>query len=115
MALRPATPNDAPLLRHWAIQPHVLASDPNDDWQWETELQRAPGLREQLIIEIGGRPLGFVQTSIRLGQSQISQNLARIGVLAVEIFAHFRAADVFIHPLLLQHGFFPFGRGHGLF
>ena len=33
--LRPATPGDLELLRHWDEQPHVLASDPNDDWGWE--------------------------------------------------------------------------------
>lgn len=38
--LRSATAADAPLLRHWDEQPHVLASDPNDDWQWEQELGR---------------------------------------------------------------------------
>lgn len=32
ITLRPATADDAPLLRHWDEQPHVLAADPNDDW-----------------------------------------------------------------------------------
>lgn len=61
IVLRPATPRDLPLLRHWDEQPHVVASDPNDDWQWETELARDPDWREQLIAELDGRPLGFVQ------------------------------------------------------
>lgn len=61
MALRPATPADLALLRHWDEQPHVIASDPNDDWAWETELLRSPDWREQLIAEIDGRPVGFVQ------------------------------------------------------
>lgn len=30
--LRPATPADVPLLRRWDEQPHVVSSDPNDDW-----------------------------------------------------------------------------------
>ena len=30
--LRPATSNDLNLLRHWDEQPHVTASDPNDDF-----------------------------------------------------------------------------------
>lgn len=59
--LRPATPNDLSLLRHWDSQPHVIASDPNDDWGWEVELQRTPEWREQLIAEIDGRPIGFIQ------------------------------------------------------
>jgi len=46
--LRCATAADLALLRHWDEQPHVTASDPNDDWGWEVELDR-------------GRPIGFVQ------------------------------------------------------
>lgn len=59
--LRPATIADLTLLRHWDEQPHVLESDPNDDWEWETELLRDPDWREQLIAELDGRPIGFVQ------------------------------------------------------
>jgi aminoglycoside 6'-N-acetyltransferase len=59
--LRPATPADLDLLRHWDEQPHVIASDPNDDWGWETELGRSPDWREQLIAELDGRPIGFMQ------------------------------------------------------
>ena len=59
--LRPATPADVPLLRRWDEQPHVIASDPNSDWEWETELLRTPDWREQWIAELAGRPLGFLQ------------------------------------------------------
>ena len=59
--LRPATVNDLTLLRHWDEQPHIIASDPNDDWGWEIELKRTPDWREQLIAEIDGRPIGFIQ------------------------------------------------------
>lgn len=59
--LRPATPADAALLRHWDEQPHVIASDPNDDWNWEIELERTPEWREQLIAQIGSRPIGFIE------------------------------------------------------
>ncbi len=59
--LRPATPNNLDLLRYWDQQPHVIACDPNDDWQWETELYRQPNWREQLMAEIEGYPIGFVQ------------------------------------------------------
>ena len=38
-----------------------MASDPNDDWNWEVELARDPDWREQLIAELDGRPIGFVQ------------------------------------------------------
>jgi aminoglycoside 6'-N-acetyltransferase len=61
LALRVATPADAVLLRHWDEQPHVIAADPNDDWHWESELNRTPSWREQLIAELGGRPIGFIQ------------------------------------------------------
>jgi aminoglycoside 6'-N-acetyltransferase len=61
VALRPAGPDDLELLRRWDEEPHVVASDPNDDWGWEAELARNPDWREQLIAEIDGRPIGFVQ------------------------------------------------------
>lgn len=61
VTLRPATPADLPTLRRWDEEPHVVASDPNDDWEWETELARRPAWREQLIAEVGGRAIGFVQ------------------------------------------------------
>ena len=53
--------HDVTLLRRWDDAPHVVASDPNDDWQWETELGRDPDWREQLIAEVDGVPIGFVQ------------------------------------------------------
>lgn len=61
MKLRPATPADLDLLRHWDEQPHVIAADPNDDWGWEMELARNPDWREQLIAELDSRPIGFMQ------------------------------------------------------
>ncbi|WP_235526479.1 GNAT family N-acetyltransferase [Nostoc piscinale] len=59
--LRSATSADLDLLRHWDEQPHVIASDPNDDWNWEVELEQTPDWREQLIAEIDDRPIGFIQ------------------------------------------------------
>ena len=59
--LRRATRADAGLLRRWDEQPHVIASDPNDDWNWEVELGRDADWREQLLAERNGRPIGFVQ------------------------------------------------------
>ncbi len=61
ISLRSATLADAALLRHWDAQPHVIAADPNDDWNWETELRHNPTWREQLIAELAGRPIGFIQ------------------------------------------------------
>jgi len=59
--LRPATPADLALLQHWDEQPHVIDSDPNDDWHWDEELDRTPDWREQLIAESEGRAIGFIQ------------------------------------------------------
>lgn len=61
ITLRPATPADLELLRHWDEQPHIINSDPNDDWGWEVELGRNLDSREQLIAEIKGRPIGFIE------------------------------------------------------
>lgn len=61
LRLRPATPADVPLLRHWDEQPHVIESDPNDDWNWESEIGTENPWREQLIAELDGRPIGFLQ------------------------------------------------------
>jgi aminoglycoside 6'-N-acetyltransferase len=49
MRLRPATIDDLALLCRWDEQPHVVESDPNDDWQWETELLRTP-----VTVQVGG-------------------------------------------------------------
>jgi aminoglycoside 6'-N-acetyltransferase len=59
--LRPAAPADRSLLEHWDEQPHVVAADPNDDWEWEVELGRNPSWREQLMICLNKRPIGFLQ------------------------------------------------------
>ena len=61
VTLRPASLGDLELLRHWDEEPHTVASDPDDDWGWETELARNPPWREQLIAEVDGRPVGLVQ------------------------------------------------------
>ena len=61
IVLRAAIPADALTLRRWDEKPHVIASDPNDEWNWETELARTPDWREQLIAELEGRPIGFIQ------------------------------------------------------
>lgn len=61
MRLRPATPDDLELLRHWNEQPHVVAGVPGEYWDWENELPRSPDWREQLIAEENGRPVGFIQ------------------------------------------------------
>jgi aminoglycoside 6'-N-acetyltransferase len=59
--LRDATASDAAILHRWDTEPHVLASDPNDDWHWDVELTRSPPWRKQLMAELGGEPVGFVE------------------------------------------------------
>lgn len=59
--LRDATTDDLELLEYWDEQPHVIQGDSNDDWNWKTELRLKPDWREQLIAELNGRPLGFMQ------------------------------------------------------
>ena len=61
MILRPATIEDLELLNYWDTKTHVIASDPDDDWSWEVELLQNPIWREQLIAELDGRPIGFIQ------------------------------------------------------
>jgi len=59
--LRDATINDLQVLKHWDEQPHVIASAPNEVWDWEQELPRKHSWRELLIAEVNGRPIGFIQ------------------------------------------------------
>lgn len=61
ITLRKATIEDLDILLHWDQQQHNIDADPNDDWAWETELLRHPTWREQLMAELNGRPLGFLQ------------------------------------------------------
>ena len=61
LTLRPATPDDLDLLRRWDRAPHVCTSKGDDDWHWETELRKHPDWREQLIAEVDGRAIGFIQ------------------------------------------------------
>lgn len=59
--LRHATNEDLEILKYWDNQQHVIDSDPCDDWNWEIELSRSPEWREQLVAELDGRAIGFVQ------------------------------------------------------
>jgi aminoglycoside 6'-N-acetyltransferase len=61
ITLRPATINDLELVKYWDTQQHVIDCDPDDDWNWEEELAQDPEWREQLIAELNGEPLGFIQ------------------------------------------------------
>lgn len=59
--LRDANIDDLNLVTYWDTQQHVIDCDPDDDWQWEIELGRKVSWREQLIAELDGQPIGFIQ------------------------------------------------------
>ncbi|MEO1021605.1 MAG: GNAT family N-acetyltransferase [Bacteroidota bacterium] len=62
IVLREATIDDLELLRYWDTKPHVIASDPDDDWEWEENLNAPqPFWREQFVAELDGEPIGFLQ------------------------------------------------------
>lgn len=61
ISLRRANIEDLPLLQHWDKQPHVIASNPNDQWDWEPELQLDVDWQEILIAELDRRPIGVMQ------------------------------------------------------
>ncbi|NBP67536.1 MAG: GNAT family N-acetyltransferase [Cytophagia bacterium] len=83
--LRPAVITDIAILEHWDKQQHNIDADPNDDWNWEQELVREPVWREQLIAELDGRPIGFVQIIDPLEEDshywgEIEKNLRAIDI-----------------------------------
>lgn len=61
LALRPATPADAARLIAWHHAPHLREALGDDDWGWEVELARDPDWRQQLIAEVDGVAIGFIQ------------------------------------------------------
>ena len=61
MILRRATAADLAILQHWDQQSHVLAAKGDDDWGWQTELARPQAGRENLIADVAGRPVGYMQ------------------------------------------------------
>ena len=61
ITLRLATLDDLGTLLHWDKQQHVIDCDPDDEWDWEFELKRNPSWREQLMAELNGKPIGFIQ------------------------------------------------------
>lgn len=98
VVLRRATLADRESLRAWDDEPHVLESDPHDDWGWETELARAVDWREQLIAEVDGVAIGFVQ---------IIDPAREDSHYWGEIAADLRAIDIWIGEAACL------GRGHG--
>lgn len=86
--LRPANINDLAFLRHWEKQPHVIESGVDEDWGWETELRKNPAWREQLIAELDGRPIGYVEI--------IDPLLDEENYWGVDVEPNLRAIDIWI-------------------
>ncbi|PIQ50360.1 MAG: GNAT family N-acetyltransferase [Cytophagales bacterium CG12_big_fil_rev_8_21_14_0_65_40_12] len=61
LILRQALPSDLSILEYWDQQKHVIDADPDDDWEWEKELAFNPTWRSQLMAELNGEPIGFIQ------------------------------------------------------
>ncbi|MEX0662634.1 MAG: GNAT family N-acetyltransferase [Balneolaceae bacterium] len=61
LTLRLATLDDLDLLQHWDQQPHVIATVPNEEWDWEPELRKNTDWQEMLIAELNGRSIGLLQ------------------------------------------------------
>jgi aminoglycoside 6'-N-acetyltransferase len=58
---RIASIKDLDLLLYWDTKQHMIDCDPDDDWDWEIELKRAPDWRQQLVAELDGVPIGVIQ------------------------------------------------------
>jgi aminoglycoside 6'-N-acetyltransferase len=86
LKLRKATAADVALLRRWDEEPHVEAASPNDDWQWETELGREADWREQLIAEVDGRPIGYLEILDPARDPERYWGDAPSGVRAIDIW-----------------------------
>ncbi len=87
--LRPAVKADIPMLQAWDEEPHVIDSDPDDDWGWDQMIEGAlPGL-ETFVSEVEGRPVGVVQ--VLDTQRDPSRYWGETG-------PGFRAIDIWIGP-----------------
>lgn len=60
IALRPATFQDVKILDYWDTKPHVIAAAPNDEIDWQREVQRHESWQEILIATLDDRPIGVV-------------------------------------------------------
>jgi aminoglycoside 6'-N-acetyltransferase len=61
LSLRAAKKTDIEILRFWDAAPHVRDAKGSEDWGWEHEIGRCLPWREQLIAEVAGHPIGYVE------------------------------------------------------
>jgi aminoglycoside 6'-N-acetyltransferase len=86
IVLRDATMGDLDLLLHWEKQPHMLETV-GEGWGWAEDLKHNPPWREQLIAELAGKAIGFLQ---------IIDPAAEETHYWGEVAANLRAIDIFI-------------------
>ena len=66
LSIRPATPDDAPILRRWDELPHIRAATSNDgsvafDADWDEELAARDDGTAFFLALVGDRPIGMLQ------------------------------------------------------
>lgn len=61
ISLRAATADDIVLLEHWDKQPHVIAANGAEPWDWQQDFRTPSEWREVFIAQLDERPLGFLQ------------------------------------------------------
>lgn len=59
--LRQALLADAEMLYRWQQQDYLREVLGDDDWHWREELAKHPTWREQLIAELDGQPIGYIE------------------------------------------------------
>ncbi len=61
LRLRPATQEDASVLRGWESAPHLDGLLGDGDWQWETALASDRPAHRPFIAEVEDQPIGFLE------------------------------------------------------
>lgn len=74
----------------------MIASDPNDDWHWEIELERTPDWREQLIAEIDNRAIAQGAVPKAIGFIQIIDPAREESHYWGDVAPDLRAIDIWI-------------------
>lgn len=86
LTLRIANINDLATLNAWDQKEHVIESDPNDDWNWETELLRTPSWRQMYIAEVDGKSIGFLQIIDAYEEETHYWAPVEMGMMAIDIW-----------------------------
>ena len=86
VALRPATAADVALLRRWDDAPHVVASDPNDDWQGAPARGGDMPWRAQWSAGAEGAAVGYGEILARARDDERSWGDCGPGLRAIDIW-----------------------------